>query len=264
MTAAVRLGLEWAFDAMELEAVHWRANVGNWASRRVAWGCGFRVEGTVRELLAQRGERRDGWVGSLLRGDPIAPGHAWLTPPVLPGPGVLLRPWRDADAARIVEACADPTTQRWLPHLPSPFGPPEAAAWLTAKRTHLAEGAAMGWCIADPADDGALGAVDIFGLERRGNEAEVGYLLHPAARGRGLMTEAVRLAVRHAVVPVEDGGLGLSRVALRAATRNASSRRVAEAVGFREIGVQRGIDPQPDGSVDDLMCYDLLAAELRV
>src|SRR6478609_1350618 len=63
MTAALRLGLGWAFEAMDLEVVHWRANVGNWASRRVAWACGFTFEGTVRSLLAQRGERRDGWIG---------------------------------------------------------------------------------------------------------------------------------------------------------------------------------------------------------
>jgi RimJ/RimL family protein N-acetyltransferase len=262
MTAAVRLGLEWAFDALELAAVHWRADVGNWASRRVAWACGFRFEGTVRGLLAQRGERRDGWLASLLRGDPMAPGKPWLTAPVLHGPSLVLRPWRDEDAPRLVEACSDPLSQRWLPHLASPFGAEDARAWLIAKRTHLAEGVAIAWCLADPADDQCLGAVDLFGLERQGNEAEVGYLLHPDARGRGLMAQALRLAVRHAVVPVEDGGLGLARIALRAASRNVASLRVAESVGFREIGVQRQVDPQPDGSVDDLTCYDLLAAEV--
>jgi hypothetical protein len=28
------------------------------------------MEGTVRGLLEQRGERRDGWIGSLRRGEP--------------------------------------------------------------------------------------------------------------------------------------------------------------------------------------------------
>ena len=31
--------------------------------------CGFRVEGTVRGLLVLRGERVDGWIGSLLADD---------------------------------------------------------------------------------------------------------------------------------------------------------------------------------------------------
>ena len=262
MTAALRLGLDWAFPALDLEVVHWEAYVGNWASRRVAWGCGFTVEGTVRRLSAARGERYDAWVGSLLRTDPRQPGKPWNVPPVLVGEGVVLRPWRDADLPRIAEQCSDPEAQRWLPHLPSPFTTIEARAWLTAQRTRLAEGQNVSWCIADPVDDRALGSVDLFGLERSGNEAEVGYLLHPDARGRGLMREAIRLAVRHAVIPVEDGGLGLTRVALRAATRNTASRRVAESVGFREVGVQRAVDPQPDGTIDDLMTYDLLASEV--
>ena len=261
-TRALRLALTWAFPAMELEVVHWRANVGNWASRRVAWACGFQFHGTVRSLLAARGERFDGWIASLRRDEPIEPGRPWLTPPVLVGESVVLRPWRDADVPRIVEQCSDPVAQRFLPHLPSPYGESDARAWLLAQRTRLADGQSLGWCVATPGDGLAMGSIDVFGLERTGNEAEIGYLLHPQARGRGLMRQAVRLAVRHAVVPVEDGGLGLTRLALRAAVPNAPSRRVAESAGFQEIGVQRAIDPQPDGSVDDLMTYDLLASEV--
>ncbi len=71
MTRALRLALTWAFSELDLEVVHWKAYVGNWASRRVATRCGFRMEGTVRGLLEQRGQRRDGWVGSLRRDDPL-------------------------------------------------------------------------------------------------------------------------------------------------------------------------------------------------
>jgi RimJ/RimL family protein N-acetyltransferase len=71
MTRALRLVLAWGFELPGIEVVYWRAQVGNWASRRVATRCGFRVEATVRGLLEQRGERRDGWIGSLRRGDPL-------------------------------------------------------------------------------------------------------------------------------------------------------------------------------------------------
>jgi RimJ/RimL family protein N-acetyltransferase len=72
MTRAVRLVLAWGFGLPGIEVVYWRAQVGNWASRRVAGRCGFRMEGTVRGLLEQRGERRDGWIGSLRRGEPLS------------------------------------------------------------------------------------------------------------------------------------------------------------------------------------------------
>lgn len=69
MTRALRLALAWAFAELDLKVVHWRATVGNWPARAVAARCGFKVEGTVRGLIAQRGKRYDGWIGSLRRGD---------------------------------------------------------------------------------------------------------------------------------------------------------------------------------------------------
>jgi RimJ/RimL family protein N-acetyltransferase len=71
MTRALRLVLAWGFELPGIDVVYWRAQVGNSASRRVAGRCGFRMDGTVRGLLEQRGERRDGWIGSLRRGEPL-------------------------------------------------------------------------------------------------------------------------------------------------------------------------------------------------
>jgi RimJ/RimL family protein N-acetyltransferase len=71
MTRALRLALAWGFEVAGIEVVYWRAQVGNRASQRVAGRCGFQMEGTVRGLLEQRGERRDAWIGSLRRGEPL-------------------------------------------------------------------------------------------------------------------------------------------------------------------------------------------------
>ncbi|PJJ74378.1 RimJ/RimL family protein N-acetyltransferase [Sediminihabitans luteus] len=82
MSASVALVLDWGFDpeGLGLHRALWHAYVGNWASRRVAWRVGFRVEGTVRAHLVQRGERRDAWVGTLLAGDPREPVEPWVGP----------------------------------------------------------------------------------------------------------------------------------------------------------------------------------------
>lgn len=61
--------LDWGFAERSLSGVQWKAHVGNEASRRVALACGFRLEGTVRGLLVQRGRRVDAWIGTLLPGD---------------------------------------------------------------------------------------------------------------------------------------------------------------------------------------------------
>ena len=65
MTRAARLACSAAFE-VGVDHVRWKAIVGNEASRRVALRVGFQLDGTVRRLVEQRGEWRDGWIGTLL------------------------------------------------------------------------------------------------------------------------------------------------------------------------------------------------------
>jgi RimJ/RimL family protein N-acetyltransferase len=261
-STAGRLALAWAFDSLPLDVVHWYAVVGNWASRRVAWALGFQLEGTVRGLLVQRGERYDAWIGSLRRDDVMAPAHVWLDPVTVTGELVRLRGHRDDDLAATVEACNDPAVRRWLPQIPSPYRPDDALAHREAIRDDHACGRALYWAVADE-DDRLVGEIGVFGL-RAGlsRTAELGYWTHPGARGRGLTTEAVRLAARHALLAREDGGLGLVRVLIRAADDNLASQRVAQRAGFRLAGRDREAELLDDGSVRDGLRFDLLAHEL--
>jgi RimJ/RimL family protein N-acetyltransferase len=75
--------------------------------------------------------------------------------------------------------------------------------------------------------------------------AEIGFALHPGARGRGLMTAAARL--------VCDFGfdvVGLQVIRWRAALDNWASRRVAAATGFVFDGAVRRL-VQHDGGLED-------------
>ncbi|MCL1899633.1 MAG: GNAT family N-acetyltransferase [Promicromonosporaceae bacterium] len=76
---AAGLVVDWAFDrsGLGLERLLWRAAVSNWPSRRVAWRLGFRVEGLLRAEVPSRGAREDGWMGTLLPGDPRQPNEPW-------------------------------------------------------------------------------------------------------------------------------------------------------------------------------------------
>lgn len=266
LSRALRLLLEWAFTpeaegGAGLQVVHWEAYVGNWASRRVAWACGFRVEGTVRGFGHQRGERRDSWVGSLVRGEPMRPATPWLEAAVIAGARVVLRPWRDDDAARVAEACSDPLTQHWLAQLPSPYTLADAQWYVRTREEEHAAGRGVYWCVADPDDDRCLGAISVMRLDAPLSEAEIGYWAHPDARGRGVMTEATRLVARHTLLPWDDGGLGHHRVSLRAAAGNLASTRVAERAGLRRCGVARQSDLLRDGTRDDHVLYDRLATD---
>jgi RimJ/RimL family protein N-acetyltransferase len=257
---ALRLLLEWGFAQRDLETVIWWAEEGNWASRKTAWKVGFSCDGTVRGWLEERDGLVDGWVGSLCREDERQPRTAWHVPPVLRGERVLLRATRDEDVPRILEACRDERTSFWIGSIPSPFPDAHAEFFVAERRDAMARGTVVHWAIVDPATDLLLGSTSVFNLDGVAGP-EIGYWAHPDARGRGIVSEAVALVVRHAFIDAEDGGLGLTKLRLVAAVENTASRRVAEVNGFREVGTERQATRCRDG-VHDAMVYDLLAADL--
>lgn len=265
MSHGVRLLAGWAFRDHDITVLHWKANRGNWASRRVAWSVGFRVGPALPGLLEHRGERVDGWIAALRAGDPMRPPHPWFTPARVRGEHVELRELRDDDRRRIVEAGNDPQTHRWMTGKPLPYSDGDAASHLHRVLEVQAQGRSVFWAFADPRTDLLLGEIGVFGVSGRDlghGQGEVGYWAHPDARGRGLTTEALKLVARHALIPIEDGGLGLRRLALRTAASNLVSQRVAERAGFSRTGIDRLAD-EVDGEHVDTVRFDLLASELR-
>jgi RimJ/RimL family protein N-acetyltransferase len=249
MTAALQLVCAYGFDVAGLQVIRWQAVVGNWASRRVAAKVGFIFDGTVRRLLVHRGELLDGWIATLTRDDPRVP-RPWLDPVEIRGRGVRLRGFRDSDVGRIVEACSDARTSYWLVSMPHPYRADNALAYLEATAEMAARGTGLAWCIADPKDDRCLGSISLDGLGGYSQRGEIGYWAHPDARGRRVVSEAVRLVTGHA----KESGLATSLL-IRCASSNAASRRVAERAGYREIGIQPASEPLGDGALADLVLY---------
>ncbi len=254
MEAALRLLLEWGFATQGLQTVVWRANVGNWASRKLAWRLGFSLDGSLRHSHVFRGELVDAWVGTLLAGEPREPSGRWLTVPELETAGGLrLRAFGADDVPRIVEACSDARTQHWLGRMPVPYTEADARAWIDHQNERRAVGAAVQWAVVDPADDRVLAAINLFDITD--DDAEIGYWTHPDARGRGVMRDAVPTVTTWAFAE-----LGLRRVRCFAAVDNAASRHVIEASGFRHTGGERLGTAVRDG-LADLALYDVLAEE---
>ncbi|MCW2802040.1 MAG: hypothetical protein QOF52_373 [Propionibacteriaceae bacterium] len=249
MSTALRMVRDHAFDSVGVQVLRWRAQVGNWGSRRVAAAAGFRFDGTVRGLLVHRGERLDGWLATMTAADPRAP-LPWLETPVLRTGALTLRPFADSDVRRIVEATIDVRTRHWLVALPEPYGSAEARGYIDSTRELGAQYRGLAWCIADPSDDQCLGAITLEGLGGYSRRVEIGYWTHPAVRGRGVMTAAVRAVTRYA----EDNEVADS-ILIRCAAGNAASRHVAESAGYTFIGVQPRCEPLGDGSLSDLVLY---------
>ena len=178
-------------------------------------------------------------------------------------PSIRLRKWRHTDAERVVEACSDERTRHWLAEgLPSPYTLAHAHSYIASRGAEASEGKGLCWCVSDSESDACLGSVAVMDLGAAlGTAGEIGYWTHPDARGQGVMSEAVRLAVRHAFIPREDGGLGRKRLRLSAADGNLASAHVARVNGFVEVGRDRQAEPLGDGTFADLVRFDLLVDE---
>ncbi len=172
--------------------------------------------------------------------------------PVLTGRKVLLRPWAPADVDAVFAACQDPEIQRWTT-IPSPYTRRDAVAYITeAAPAAWRKGGAV-FAVVQAATGEVAGSIGVDGLSDA--VAHVGYWTAPAARGRGLTSDALRTLARWFL---EDGGA--ARVELFVEPGNTRSVQVAEAAGFVAEGVlrQRFVNR---GRRADVVMYSLLPGD---
>ena len=273
----VRLHAATDSDNYASQAILRSAGFRQWGADHKAWrrADGSLSDGLYFELLTDEPDpAEDSLAGSLVSG--LAGGLAMsqarsqagsrapgFEPVTLEGKGIRLRKWRHTDADRIVAACSDERTRHWLADsLPSLYTLEHAHSYIAGISEQARNRKALGWCVADSHSDLCLGAISVMNLrDALGTAGEIGYWTHPDARRRGVMSEAVRLAVRHAFMPHEDGGLGRIRLRLNAADGNLASQQIARANGFVEVGRDRLAEPLGDGTFADLVRFDLLVRE---
>jgi [ribosomal protein S5]-alanine N-acetyltransferase len=157
--------------------------------------------------------------------------------------GVRLRATRTADLPAMVEQCRDPETIRWAP-VPNPsegYQLRDAEEFLALIAAGWTSGQRLAWTI-EAARGSGRGFCSSIILHLEGDGiAEVGFGLHPEARGRSIMTAALHLVCDYGF---EVAGLEVIR--WRAVVGNWASRRVAANVGFvfdgtvRRLLVHRG------------------------
>ena len=252
--AAVQRLAHWAFDDLDLPRVRWAAYVGNTASRRVAERAGFVMEGTARRGLEQRGERRDGWMASMLPEDlqrAVAGGSSIVErvpglpyePVTLRTERLLLRPFRDDDAQSLVDYASDPEVIAW-----DIERTPDLAAGITRARNRAdwSAGTHAAWAIAAPDDSEILGGIVLSDIDPVALSAEVGYGLLPLARGASLTVEALKRVTTWAFEET-----AINRIWLRHAVGNAPSCAVASSAWYAVEGTMRQSYRFGDGQLHD-------------
>ncbi|WP_167305805.1 GNAT family N-acetyltransferase [Nocardioides euryhalodurans] len=143
--------------------------------------------------------------------------------PTLTDGTVTLRAHAVPDLPRIVEQCRDPESIAWTT-VPTPYDEQDARDWIGTVVPAGWEGDST-YCFAIEHDGCFAGSVDL--RMKGGGEGELGFGLHPDARGDGLMRRALMLLL--------DWGFerhGLAVVQWRAFTGNWASRRTVWGLGF--------------------------------
>ena len=185
--------------------------------------------------------------------------------PILTDGTLTLRPHTPADEGGIVEQSTDEQSQRWTT-VPRHYTRADAIAFLEHIASQWKDPRGVRyWALEVTAADGRPrfgGTIDLRPGEAW-DHASIGFGLHPAARGRGAMSRAVRLVATHAF---EDGPWGrpLGRIHWRAIAGNWGSRRVAWATGFTFHGTLPGTHPNvqdPSGPALDCWHASLAAGE---
>ena len=146
-------------------------------------------------------------------------------PLALSGTAVRLREWRPADAPLLVGLFDDELVRRFTP-LPNPFDLPAAEAYLERARRARHDGQRVQLAITADGEE-PLGEVLLFGIDHDRSEAELGYVVGAAHRGRGLASGALILMAGYA-----RDRLDLTRLLLRIDPGNAASCAVARRAGF--------------------------------
>ena len=174
-------------------------------------------------------------------------------PPLLQGARVRLRAQCADDVPALLALHSDAEVMRFWSC--PPFIAIEQARELFARNERGARaGESVPWAIAR--EDGALiGTCSLFALDATHRRAMIGYALDRAHWGRGLASEALRLALAHAF-----DAMRLHRVEADVDPRNRASVRLLERAGFRHEGLLRE-RWLVGGDTQDSAMYGLLARE---
>jgi RimJ/RimL family protein N-acetyltransferase len=173
--------------------------------------------------------------------------------PALQDDTIRLEPLTQAHVSALLPLTEDPDVVRFT-RIPAGADETFVRGWVKRYEDGWSDGSRAGFTIEGP-DGTSLGFAAFVDLDLEHREGEIGYMVAPAARGRGIAPRAVELLTRWGF-----DELGLIRLELRIDVENAASERVAARTGYQRDGVLRDIHFK-DGLRSDLAVWSRLSQD---
>lgn len=158
-----------------------------------------------------------------------------LEPPVLRDDAIALEPLAQRDVPGLL-ALARVDDVIAFTRVPAGADESFVRDWIGRYERAWRNGTAGGFSVRDAQTDAFLGFAAAVALELEERQAELGYMVLPEARGRGVARRSLELLTRWCF---DD--LGLERLELRIDPANAASTRIAERAGYTLDGVLRSL-----------------------
>jgi ribosomal-protein-serine acetyltransferase len=170
-------------------------------------------------------------------------------------PGVELRLPEERFASEIFKVVDRERKQlsEWITWVHERTCEEDILAWIRAVLNQFAEN--KGFSAVIWVEGRIAGVIGILPIDWRDRKAEIGYWLAKEFEGRGLITDASRVVIRHLLIELD-----LHRVEIHCASGNTRSRAVARRLGFRHEGTLRE-RKLLNGHFVDLEVYGLLRQE---
>ena len=129
----------------------------------------------------------------------------------------------------------------------------EAADFVALLDNAVNNNTGISWTITHKGKDRMIGNIALWRLEKEHYRAEIGYVLHPAHQGKGIMQEAMQAVIAYAF-----GTMGLHSIEANINPANLPSQRLLEKIGFvREAYFRENY--YYNGKFLDSAIYSLLA-----
>jgi len=155
-------------------------------------------------------------------------------------PQIRLVPFDRSHLEDLGQVIEDPDVLRFT-RVPVP--PPEdfPEMWFASYEAGRADGTREAFAIVDAGSGGFLGIAVAPRIDRETRTAELGYVIAPHARGRGVATEALRQLTAWAFETLDP-----MRLELLISVENDASKRVATKAGYAYEGTLRNLHVKQD------------------